>query len=367
MSKSKVRVGIVGTGVGLRTMLPAFAKLPGAEVTALVGSSEKRAREFADAHGIRYAFGAAAAMYEHEELDLVCIATPTKRHYEDIQEALEQRVAVLAEKPLAMTPQEAETLAEGADEAGVLAMVDHQLRFNPYVKRTAELIRDGSLGDVYLIRIHQQSQAFVDPASPWTWSFEASEGGGLRFAMGPHLVDLIRYWLPDRPVEAVSCALHPAVSRRVGPDGDMRSVAVSGSVASQLRFDGGISAMLTTTAAAHTEPRFEFDVYGSDGEVHFSLPDKLTGRLRSGDDHPFQVEGVREEEQRNEVSIFKGSFVYFAPKLVAAVEARATSLDDAATFWDALDTQKVLGALLDSATQGSLVTLNGRPPGRESF
>jgi predicted dehydrogenase len=124
---------------------------------------------------------------------------------------------------------------------------------------------------------------------------------------------------------------------------------------------GGCTAHLSATAAALSESRFDIDIFGSDGELHFDLRGKLKASYLEniGDIQTVEVTGVTEEERRNAVSIFKGSFVYFAPRIVEAITSEDLSnVADACTFLDAVKTQEVLDALLKSAAEGSSVRMD---------
>jgi len=52
-----VKIGIIGTGVGLRTHLPAFRRVSNAEVISICGSNQARAEEFAKKYNIRWLLG----------------------------------------------------------------------------------------------------------------------------------------------------------------------------------------------------------------------------------------------------------------------------------------------------------------------
>ena len=72
----------------------------------------------------------------------------------------------------------------------------------------------------------------------------------------------------------------------------------------------------------------------------------------------FTKNGVYEDEQENKVSIFSGSFRYFAPLVIKAIETGDTSLiSTSASFEDALYNLKVLDAIKLSANKGEAVVL----------
>ncbi|HEY3412817.1 MAG TPA: Gfo/Idh/MocA family oxidoreductase [Armatimonadota bacterium] len=350
-----VRIGIIGTGVGLRTLLPGFRTVRGCTVVALVGSSAKRGEELAREHNIPRAYADYHDLVDAEDVDLVCVATPNPRHYEEVKYALRQGKHVIAEKPLAMTLGETEDLRDLASSVDSIAIVDHQLRFNPYLAEIRNVISEGRLGRVYYVRIHQQSTGFSDPKARWNWSFDAAMGGGVRLAMGSHLVDLVSYWLGTSDFNTVSGTMDVVFPSRVDFEGAERTVEASSYFGAVLSGVNGLTVHLAATAAAFSGARFDVSIYGTDGEIQFDLSGKLRGSFTSnrGNLSIIPVLGATEDDRDNKVSIFKGSFVYLAPLLIRAIaEKDRTLLASAASFDDAVHTQRVLDCIRASASEG---------------
>jgi len=291
------------------------------------------------------------------EIDLVCVTSPNPYHRLQVEEAVIAGKHVLCEKPLGMNLQETVELIEIAGERpGQLSLINHQLRFNPYIKKVREMIASGAIGRPYYLRMHQQSTAFADRQAPWTWSFDSRQGGGVRLAIGSHEIDLVHYWFRGRVI-AVQGAMDPVVRERRGPDGFVTAVRASGFFSASLELESGMSVHLSATAASCGSPAFDFSLYGEEGELHFDLTRKLRGAFLSsrGAVKPITVTGVTEGERENRVSIFGGSFAYFAPAIVKALESGDWGdLEPAARFVDAYEVQVVLDALAAAANEGTL-------------
>jgi predicted dehydrogenase len=356
-----IKVGIIGTGVGLRTHLPAFRELAGVDVVALAGSNIERAREFANAHGIKHATDA-RSLCSMPEIDLVCVASPNPYHCEQAGDALAAGKHVLCEKPLAMNLKETCGLITIAQERpNQLSLINHELRFNPYIIKVREMIANGAIGRPYYLRMHQQSTAFADREAPWTWSFDSHQGGGVRLAIGSHQVDLLHYWFRESAI-TVQGAMDPVVRERRGIDGVVTTVKASGFFSAALELESGMSVHLSATAASCGQPAFDFSLYGEEGELHFDLTSKLRGAFLSnrGAVEPITVTGVTERERENKVSIFSGSFAYFAPAIVKSLESGDWSyLEPAARFADAYKVQVVLDAVAAAANEGTMHRLSG--------
>lgn len=360
VTSNVVRVGIIGTGVGVRTLLPGFSLVANAKVVGLVGSSPERGKVMAEKCNLR-PYATSKDLCESDDVDLVCVASPNVFHHDDVSSALANGKHVLAEKPLAMNTVEICDLLESAGRSRRVAVVDHQLRFNPYMRTIREVISRGDIGRVYYIRLHQQGTGFSDLQLPWTWSFDADLGGGVRLAMASHLIDLARYWLGSRRVCTVTGGMDVVVAKRRDTTGDEVSVRASSFFGADLSFGSDLRVQLSATAAAFSGSRFDCEVYGTEGELRFDLSSKLrrAGREIRGRSTPVDVSDVFQDEAENRASIFSGSFRYFAPRLVLAVAAAdSTLLPEASTFQDALENQRILDAVKESAQKGKSVVLD---------
>jgi predicted dehydrogenase len=358
---TKLRIGIIGTGVGLRTHYPGFKRTNGVEFAGLVGSSYDRALTFAKQYEFKQVFHTYKELVQSDEVDLVCVTSPNTHHVDEILLAIENGKHILAEKPLASNISEIHRILNAASKSPKMHLIDHQLRFNPYIIKVKDLIKEGSIGRPYFIRIHQQSTGFADRNAKWIWSFDERLGGGVRLAMASHFIDLINFWFDGIKPLLVKGAMDSVVEERKDNANLMRNVKVSGFFSSSISFDRGLDVHLSATAAAIGIPRFDFSIYGTEGELHFDLNDKLRGAFLNnrGTINQIEVDGVTDEERDNKVSIFSGSFVYFADKIVKYFTGiEASAINRAAKFEDAVYTQVLLDAIRDSSTEGSLVRLN---------
>ena len=185
--------------------------------------------------------------------------------------------------------------------------------------------------------------------------------------MASHLVDLLWFWMGCRKIYHISGALDTVTDKRRDRSGEPMDVTASAFFSAAIAMEGKLDVQLSTTWAALGEERFDFSVYGTEGELHFDATNKLTGAFLShrGTVKPISVSGVITEEEENRTTIFKASFVYFAHKIVEAVLTQSCEpVVDAATFEDAIPVQEVLEAIRISALEGKTVTMNvGYEPG----
>lgn len=358
---NKIKIGIIGTGVGIRTHLKGFRMIEDAEVIAIAGSCLERSQEFAQKFDIPIACADYKELCDLPEIDLVCVTTPNRFHHDMIQYALNAGKHIIAEKPLSDNIDEVRVLTSNVKGYNKLAIVDHQLRFNPYIRKIKELISNGTLGKIYSIRIQQQASGFADPNTPWNWSFDAKEGGGVRLAMISHFVDLMQFWFGKRSIINVNGYMNPITKVRKDSCGNIHEVYASAICSAQINFSDEMTAFLITNAGSYAESRFDISIFGDKGELVFSLQEKLVLYLREdlGTRHIVAVDGVYQDEKENNVSIFSGSFRYFAPQIIDAIMTGDRKvLADAATFFDAEYNLTVLDAVKKAANKGVSVSFS---------
>src|ERR1700704_5023470 len=214
MSGDKViRIGIIGAGFARSTQIPAFKACEGAQIVAIASARREHAEEVAREFGIEHVESDWRALVERYDIDLVSIVTPVVTHCEMTLAALKRGKAVLCEKPMAMNADEARRMTEQAGEAGVLALIDHELRFLPGRLKMRELVRRGDIGKVRHAKLTFRSDSRADPQRPWNWWSDIKQGGGALGAIGSHVIDSWR-WLLGAEVSEVSCNLATHIRER---------------------------------------------------------------------------------------------------------------------------------------------------------
>src|SRR3954471_11310029 len=102
MKKSPVGIGIVGTGFARTTQIPGFRDCMGAKVVAIASRNRDRVEAIAKEFAIDYVTNDWQELVKQPDVDLVSVVTPPSTHMEITLAALEQRKAVLCEKPMAL-------------------------------------------------------------------------------------------------------------------------------------------------------------------------------------------------------------------------------------------------------------------------
>lgn len=352
----KIKIGIIGTGVGIRTHLKGFHNFEDeAEVYAIAGSNLERSKQFADEYNIPVACTDYKELCDIEDLDLVCITTPNKFHKEMLKYAISKNKNIICEKPMVDTTKEAEKINEMVKDYHKILIIDHQLRFNPYILEIKRMINDGTLGKIYNVRLNQQGTGFANENAFWSWSFDDKEGGGVRLAMASHFTDLIEYWFDSRDVISVTASMNPITKERLDSNGQSKKVNASTTCNAFIKLKDELTIQYSINAGSYIGSRFDITIFGDKGELTFTLDDKLKLYLRSsvGEVHNINPDGVYPDEVENKVSIFSGSFRYLASKIIKSIQTNNNDeINIAATPKDSIYCLKILDAIKDSSNKG---------------
>jgi predicted dehydrogenase len=353
-----VKVAIIGTGWGTRIQVPAF-RYVGVEVVGLWARSEEKAKQTASEHSIPFATSDYKALLARKEIDLVSVVTPPHTHAEISIAALEAGKHVLCEKPTAMNKGEAEKMLEAARRhPRLIALIDHELRFNPTRQKMKTLIAAGYVGDVYHVESTVLSATLLNPKRLWNWWMERDKGGGLWGAAGSHAIDALT-WLLGRRVIGIEAALRTFIKERLDANGKVQKTTSDDYCLAMMKFEGEVTGTMQLSAVTTGVSANRVLVSGSKGSLLFE-GEKLTGyRTDSTAPEPLTVEvsndGVPDVLKSSE---FPRHTITIAQALKTAIESGdRSSLAPAATFEDGLYIQKVLDAGYESSEKGKWVSV----------
>lgn len=138
-----MKICMAGQGAFGQKHLDALKRIPGVEVTSLVGGSAASTAEVAKKYGIAHHTQDLAEGIKRA--DAVILTTPTKLHFRQAEQVMRAGKHVLVEIPVTDSLEDAEQLVKIAKETGVTAMGGHVRRFNPSHQWVHRRIRKGEL------------------------------------------------------------------------------------------------------------------------------------------------------------------------------------------------------------------------------
>jgi predicted dehydrogenase len=298
LSSRPIRVAVIGTGFGSAVHIPALAHVDGTEIVAVCSRRQERASRVASQYNIPTASTDWRDVISDPGVDAVIIATPPYLHHQMVISAIESGKHVLCEKPMARNLAETRDMAKLAASAGVIAMVNHQLRYLPIRRRVKELIDEGYIGTPHAASMIVFNAQLADPeARRFDWMMETEKAGGMLRASGSHYIDTLRWWLGE--VHSVAGMTGTMVKRRRLPDStSMASVDADDNFAFLLRFGNGAIGSVHFSSTAPTDAGESITISGSEGMLiiegdnelfgarkrdmglrELAIPDRLTPRL----------------------------------------------------------------------------------------
>lgn len=146
-------------------------------------------------------------------IDAALIAAPTDQHPELVAKFAAARIPMLCEKPVGVSPADAERATRAAADAGVLLQIGYWRRFVPELRRLRERIAGGELGQISLLSCMQWDAELPSE------QFRA-HSGGLMVDMGVHEFDQARWLLGDELESMVAVPAGPSTQPRSATDPD---------------------------------------------------------------------------------------------------------------------------------------------------
>ena len=334
----------------------------GVKVVEIASRRRERAEAIAKEFGIQNVADDWQELVRHPDVDLVSIVTPPSTHMEITLAALDERKAVLCEKPMALNAAEAARMVEKANSTGVLALIDHELRFLNSRRVMRGMLQTGAIGSVrhcnYVFR--SDYRGIADRA--WDWWSDETMGGGALGAIGSHVVDSFR-WILSTEVTKVLGMLTTHIKQRPDKEGGgLRPVTTDDEAKLLFQFSDGPHTERATGAASISvveSGKYEnrLEIYGTKG----ALMVEETGELwlsptGSGTWRPVQVDQDHMAQGMREGSWSRG-FTAFSVAICEALRAGRTTVKDAATFEDGYRVQLALDAIRASNESGCWVTV----------
>ncbi|HEY2373494.1 MAG TPA: Gfo/Idh/MocA family oxidoreductase [Gaiellaceae bacterium] len=152
MASAPVKWGIVSTADINRKVIPGAKASRQVELVGVASRTQERADAYAHEWGIPRAYGSYDALLDDPEIEAVYISLPNTLHVEWSIRAVEAGKHVLCEKPLTRHPDEAIEAFDAADRAGCLLSEAFMYRHNPQTAKLKQLVADGAVGELRLIR-----------------------------------------------------------------------------------------------------------------------------------------------------------------------------------------------------------------------
>jgi 1,5-anhydro-D-fructose reductase (1,5-anhydro-D-mannitol-forming) len=203
MTGKRLGWGIIGASkIASEWVIPAINAAADSEVVAVLSSNADRARAYADANGIGRHYADPGAFFADQNVDVVYVSTTNERHVHDTLSAAAAGKHILCEKPMALTAEDAQSMLDACEKAGVVLGINHHMRCMETHRAIRGILADGRLGNIVLARVFFGVEL---PEAEKRWrAHDASTGAGVIFDLTVHDADLLRFLFNDE-IASVVC------------------------------------------------------------------------------------------------------------------------------------------------------------------
>lgn len=274
-----VGVAVIGAGIMGSAHAGAMAANPLARLVGVASLPVTGARELAARHGAPVATDNYHELLARPDVDLVVIATPDHLHTEIALAAAQAGKAMLIEKPLATSLEDADRVIAAIERAGVAAMTSFNHRWIPSYARAREEIVAGAIGLPRMAYARKNDRIYV-PTTMLSWA----SGTSPAWFLSSHDIDLVCWFFGDDPATEVYATAVRGVLRRRGID-------TEDAIQAQVRFSSGAVATFEScwiypdTFPSMTDSFIE--VVGEAGMIHLDRKgDQLEIASQRGFDYP---------------------------------------------------------------------------------
>jgi predicted dehydrogenase len=374
----KLNIGLIGYGFmhsnAYRRVSQFFDLEYEPVMKAVCARKEDKVRPFAQRWGWESIETDWRKLIERKDIDAIDIGSPNNTHREIAIAAAKAGKMVLCEKPLAMNANEGREMTEAVEKAAVPNMVWFNYRRVPAITLAKQLIDEGMIGRVFHYRAKYLQDWTISPDLPQggatLWRLDADvAGSGVTGDLLAHSIDTA-IWLIGG-VDRVTAMTETFIKERPMQDepGKVKPVKIDDACAFLARFKNGALATFESTRYARgRKNQNTFEVNGEHGSLYFDLEDahqlqyfdhrtdsKANGWrtiLVTDSDHPYMkhwwVPGC--------VIGYEHTFVHALADFLKGLE---TGQPVRPNFRDALETQYVCDAVLDSAAKEQWVKVGG--------
>jgi len=292
-------VAIVGAGLIARFHANAVKASSKLHLVACVDKDIDRARRFAEEHGCEASIDLEATL-ARPEVGMVTVATPSGAHDDVVLAAARQRVPVLVEKPMSLTPARIDVLISACAKTDTPLGCIFQTRWGENFRKARETVASGRLGRITFVRVDVpwwRDDSYYAGTWHGTWKLD---GGGALTNQAIHMIDwLVALMPPVADVKAFCGTLaHP--------------METEDTAAAVLKFESGALGAIYATTASCPGGGKRLEIHGTKGT--YMWEDQATGVSR-----PDQLE---HEDHRRCFEAFADSLCGGTPYPVDGREAK---------------------------------------------
>ena len=245
-----IKWGILGTGGIANKFAKDFEFVHHGKILAVASRSKENALTFSKDYGIEKAYDSYEKLAQDKDIDVIYITSPHNVHLENVILCLNNKKAVLCEKPMAVNAEQLTLMIESAKKNNVFLMEAMWTFFLPAIIKAKEWIQHGMIGDVEFITA---SFGYKANYSPLHRLFNPNLAGGALLDIGIYPIALSTLIMEQEPDRIISDSF-------IGPSGVDHTNAII------LNYKNGKFAHLSSSLAV--DLKNDAYIFGSKGYIH---------------------------------------------------------------------------------------------------
>ena len=272
MSKEKIRLGVIGMGLGnMASTLMLLKDVPDLryKITGICTLSESTSKQCSSDFGISFWTTDYRKLVSREDVDVICVYSPDYLHAVHCIGALENGKHVVCTKPMVTKLEDAKRLVELTRKKKVKFLVGQTMRFDRQFLTAKRLFDDGDLGrPIALESYYVHDMRPVYKTTPWRKTVPQD----MMFGGCVHSIDVIRAFGGD--VESVHAV---AVKGNLTED-----YPIADNFYLNLQFKNGVIGRVSGLyGIVHPPtPMMQFGIYGTKGSLQSEFTDNEPGQMR---------------------------------------------------------------------------------------
>ena len=373
--KKELRIGLVGTGFMGRTHSNGYKRVgdffPDLQyrpvLKAVCARREDKVKAFAEQWGYESFETDYKKLIARNDIDAVDICTPNDTHAEIAIAAINEGKMILCEKPLARNLEEAKKMVDAVEKSKVANTVWYNYRRIPAVTLAKQIVDSGKLGKIFHYRANFLQDWTINADLPqggdglWRMDIDAA-GSGVTGDLLAHCIDTA-IWINGK-ITDVSAVTETFIKERMHQlTGKVQKVGIDDACIFHCHFENGSLGLFESTRYARGHKAlYTFEINGENASIRWNLHDLNRLDYFDYNDESI-VRGWRsilvtdgDQPYMNRwwvpgLSIgYEHSFVHQAADFLKSLEEGKPC---SPTFRDALETQKVCEAVINSANSKS--------------
>ena len=309
----KYGFGIIGCGIISKWHADAIMSIEDAVLIGATDNKKENADEFAKNYSCKF-FSSIDEMLACDEIDIVCICTPSGLHAPMAIKVANSGKHFVLEKPMAITKEQLKDIIDACEKNGAKGAVVSQLRFTQAVQTVKKAIENGELGDIVVADVYMKyfRSAEYYKSAGWRGTWEM-DGGGALMNQGIHGIDMLLYLAgPAKSVMGMCRTL-------------ARDIEVEDTANILVQFESGAIGVIQGTTSVDPGYPMRIEISGTrgtvviddgnitrwdvDGKKLEEDKNKQDSKIETTDNHALQIQDLInaiKEDRRPLVDIYEG-------------------------------------------------------------